>query len=322
MHRVARGRAGGVETLNARKSRRGDGGYDVEAVFDELYTTPPSDFVARRETLAAAAKTAGRVDDARLIHAARRPTLAAWAANLLLRSRPEESRQFLDLGRALREAYHALDAAGLKALSAQRRRVVAALSRQAAQLARDAGHRLSQPVQQDLEATLRAVLADPDAADQWAGGRLVNALTPPSEFRPDTATAAERPGPRSRPAPPPAARASKDELAERRRARQEQLARAKQAAEAAEQRLREERARQADVDAELQRARERTEQARQRMSAIEEQMRQAREEFQQAENEQQEAEEHSRSAADALAQAERAARETAQHVRRMTAGTT
>jgi len=294
----------------------------VEAVLDELYTTPPSDFVARRETLVAAAKTAGRVDDARRIHAARRPTLAAWAANLLLRSQPEESRQFLELGRALREAYRALDAGGLKDLSAQRRRVVSALSRQAVQLARDAGHRLSEPVQQDLEATLRAVLADPDAADQWAGGRLINALTPPSEF---TAQPSDRPGTRSRPEPPPPARASKDELAKRRRARQEQLARAQEAAEAAEaaeQRLREERARQADADAELQRARERTEQARRRMSAIEEQMQQAREECQRAENEQQEVEEHSRSAADALARAERVANETAQHLRHMTAGTT
>ena len=302
----------------------------MEAVLDELYTTPPSDFVARRERLAAAAKTAGRVDDARRIHAARRPTLAAWAANLLLRSEPEESRQFLELGQALREAYNALDADGLKDLSAQRRRVVTALSRQAVQLARDAGHRLSEPVQQDLEATLRAALADPDAADQWAGGRLINALTPPSEFRPGTAPASDRPGTRSRPAPPPPAppppaRASKDELAKRRRAHQEQLARAQEAAEAAEaaeQRLREERARQADVDAELQQARERTEQARRRMSAIEEQMQQAREECQRAENEQQEAEEHSRSAAAALAQAEQVAHETAQHLRRMTAGTT
>ncbi|MGW0424781.1 hypothetical protein [Streptomyces sp. NPDC003015] len=311
--------------MNARTGRRRDGkGPDVEAVLDELYTTPPSGFVTRRETLALAAKTAGRVDDARRIRAARRPTLAAWAANLLLRSQPEESRQFLELGRALREAYQTLDAAGLKDLSAQRRRVVSALSRQAAQLARDAGQQLSEPVQQDLEATLRAVLADPEAADQWAGGRLVSALTPPSEFRPGSTPVASRPGTRSRPAPPPPppARATKDEVAERRRARQEQLARAREAAKAAEQRLREERARQADADAELQRARERTEQGRRRVSAVEEQLRQAREECRRAENEQQKAEEDSRSAADALAQAERAAHESAQQVRRMSRGGT
>ncbi|WP_107117197.1 hypothetical protein [Streptomyces canus] len=310
--------------MNTRTGRRGGAGHGVEAVLDELYTTPPSDFVARRETLAAAAKTAGRLDDARRIRAARRPTLAAWAANLLLRSQPEESRQFLELGRALREAYQALNADGLKDLSAQRRRVVSALSRQAAQLARDAGQRLSDSVQQDLEETLRAVLADPDAADQWAGGRLVSALTPPSEFRPGTTPPTKRPSPRSRPASPSPSpgRASKDELAERRRARQEQLARAREAAEAAQQRLREERARQADVDAELQRARERTEEARRRMSAVEEQMQQAREECRQAENEQGEAEVHSRSAADVVARAEQAAHETTQQVRRMARGAT
>lgn len=324
MARAACGRAGGVERLNTRTGRRGGAGHGVEAVLDELYTTPPSDFVARRETLAAAARTAGRVDDARRIRAARRPTLAAWAANLLLRSQPEESRQFLELGRALREAYQALNADGLKDLSAQRRRVVSALSRQAAQLARDAGHRLSDSVQQDLEETLRAVLADPDAADQWASGRLVSALTPPSEFRAGTTPPTKKPSPRSRPAAPSPSpgRASKDELAERRRARQEQLAQAGEAAEAAEQHLREERARQADVDAELQRARERTEQARRRMSAVEEQMQQAREECRQAENEQGEAEVHSRSAADVVARAERAAHETTQQVHRMARGAT
>ncbi|KQW09121.1 hypothetical protein [Streptomyces sp. Root369] len=313
-----------MERLNTRTGRRGGAGHGVEAVLDELYTTPPSDFVARRETLAAAARTAGRVDDARRIRAARRPTLAAWAANLLLRSQPEESRQFLELGRALREAYQALNADGLKDLSAQRRRVVSALSRQAAQLARDAGHRLSDSVQQDLEETLRAVLADPDAADQWASGRLVSALTPPSEFRAGTTPPTKKPSPRSRPAAPSPSpgRASKDELAERRRARQEQLAQAGEAAEAAEQHLREERARQADVDAELQRARERTEQARRRMSAVEEQMQQAREECRQAENEQGEAEVHSRSAADVVARAERAAHETTQQVHRMARGAT
>lgn len=301
----------------------------MEAVLDELYTTPPAGFVARRETLALAAKTAGQVEDARRIRAARRPTLAAWAANLLLRSQPEESRQFLELGRALREAYQALDAAGLKDLSAQRRRVVSALSRQAAQLARDAGQQLSEPVQQDLEATLRAVLADPDAAEQWAGGRLVSALTPPSEFRPGGTPVApggtpvaRRPGTRSRPAPPPPPRAVKDEVAQRRRARQEQLARAREAAEAAEQRLREARVRQANAEAELQRARERTEQARRRMSAVEELLRQAREECRRAEDEQHKAEEHGRSAADALTRAERAAHESAQQVRRMSRGHT
>jgi DNA repair exonuclease SbcCD ATPase subunit len=319
---MAESRASVDPPSGTRRRSRGGEVDDVEAVLDELYGTPPSDFVARRETLAAAARTAGRAEDARRIHGARRPTLAAWAANLLLRSQPEESRQFLELGEALREAYHTLDADGLKDLSAQRRRVVSALSRQAAQMALEAGYRLSESVQQDVEATLRAVLADQDAADRWAAGRLISALTPPSDFRPGTAAPVARSASRGRPAPVKRARAEEDELAEGRRARQERLARAREEAEAAEERLREERARRADADSELQRARERTEEARRRMSAAEEQLRQARQDCRQAETDRQEAEKHSRSAAEALARAERDARERAQYVRRLSADPT
>src|SRR5690606_9672375 len=122
---------------------QGGGDDGVEAVLDELYALPPSDFVARREEQAAAARTARRADEARRIHAARRPTLAAWAANLLRCSRPDETERFLELGRALREAQSTLDPSGLRELSAQRRRIVSELSRQAADLAREAGHPLS-----------------------------------------------------------------------------------------------------------------------------------------------------------------------------------
>ncbi len=315
-------------TVRRGKGGRGGGERDVEAVLDDLYTTPPSGFVARREELAAAARTAGRADDARRIHAARRPTLAAWAANLLLRSEPEESRRFLELGRALREAYRTLDAAGIGELSEQRRRVVSALSRQAGQLAQEAGHRLSDSVQQDVESTLRAVLADPDAADRWAGGRLEGALTPPSEFPSGTARAAaarlkSKPEPKPEPeqptAPPPARARRKDELAERRRRRQEQLEQARRAAEEAAQRLRDKRAEHTDADAALQRARDRHSQAEQQVSAAEEQLQQARQELQRAGREQREAEERSRALADALARAEQEARETAREVKRLTA---
>ncbi|MFF4014750.1 hypothetical protein [Streptomyces sp. NPDC001843] len=277
----------------------------VESVLDELYTTPPGRFVARREELAAAARTEGRTDDARRIHAARRPTLAAWAANLLLRSRPEESRQFLELGRALREAYRTLDAAGLKELSGERRRIVSVLSRQAAQLAREAGHGLSDAARQEVESTLRAVLADPDAADRWASGRLGGALTPPADFE-----AARLPGvsrkPARRTAAPPSASARADELAERRRQRrQQQLDRAREAAERAAQRLREKRAEQSVAEA--------------RLTDAERQLDRSREMLRRAERERQRAAEQHAAAGEALARAEREAREAAERADRLAA---
>ncbi|MCL6737923.1 hypothetical protein [Streptomyces neyagawaensis] len=285
-------------------------GPDVETVLDELYVTPPSDFVGRREVWAAAARTSGRGDDARAIRGARRPTLAAWAANLLLRSRPEESRQFLQLGESLREAYRTLDPGGLKELSDQRRRVVAALSREAAGLARTAGQPLSGPVLQEVESTLRAVLADADAARRWSGGRLETALAPPSTFSSDTEASAVAPatakrptratakpsapakGKRSGPAEAPAAstrgREGKDELAERRRERQlrlereQRLTQAREAAEAAERRLDDRRAEAEDADASLRRTRDHRDRARRQVSAAEQQLRKAREALERA----------------------------------------
>ncbi|WP_328886125.1 hypothetical protein [Streptomyces sp. NBC_00316] len=303
-----------------RTDRRGSGGHDVESLLDELYVMAPPDFVSGREELAAAVKADGHVDDARRIHAARRPTLAAWAANLLLRLQPEESQRFLELGRALREAYRSLDADGIRELSEQRSSIVSALSRQAAVLAREAGHRLSGAAKQDVASTLRAVLVDRDAADRWATGRLERALTPPADFPSSAVGPADAPQkPARAPTGPSSSRTrAKDELAERRRQRQEQLAQARQAAATADHRLRDQSTEQADAEASLQRARDRHDQCRQQVSAAEEQLRQAREEFQRAEHEQQDAEERRQAAAEAVSQAERAAQGAAQEVERLT----
>ncbi|MFI8091253.1 hypothetical protein ACIF9R_23525 [Streptomyces sp. NPDC086080] len=280
------------------------GGGEVEAVLDELYALPPSEFVARREECAAAARTEKRTDDARRIHAARRPTLAAWAANLLRRSRPEEAGRFLELGRALREAHATLDPSGLKELSAQRRRIVSELTRQATWLAREAGHPLSDAVQRDVETTLRAVLADPEAADLWAAGRVESTLTPPSGFPSEAAgvKAPARTAPRTPPATATARRA--DRLAEQRAKR---LARAREAAGAAEERLRGRRTEQAETDASLRRAREDHRAAEERVSALEERVREARAGLERAERALREAEKRDRTASDALAKARREA---------------
>ncbi|WP_454320176.1 hypothetical protein [Streptomyces phaeoluteigriseus] len=298
------------------RGKQGDGEAvdEVEAALDELYSTPPAGFVARREELALRARSDGRAEDARRIHAARRPSLAAWTANLLRRSLPQESGRFLELGEALREAYGALDRAGIKELSVRRRGVVAALSEQAARLAAEAGQRLSASVRQEVEATLQAVLADPAAAERWAAGRLETALTPPSDLVPGSAppgTAARTESAR------PASRApAKDELAERRRDRERQLARAKEAAAAAEERLSERRRELAAADGEFGRAGARHDRAAEEVAAAERHLHAAREELRLSGQERRETEERRRAAAEALARAEREAREAAREAER------
>ncbi|MFC8569640.1 hypothetical protein ACFUIW_28190 [Streptomyces sp. NPDC057245] len=300
----------------------GHGTESAESVLDELYSTPPGDFVPRREERAAAARTAGRKEDARRIHAARRPTLAAWAANLLAHSRPEEARRFLELGQSLREAHRTLDAAELRELSAQRRRVVSALTQQAAQLAGEAGHRLSQSAQREVESTLRAVLADARAADEWAAGRLAASLAPPSEFPPDTAPFAAAPrGPAPRPKPARRTAGTGDELAERRRRRQEELARAEEQAERAARRLRDGRAKRSAADASLRRADEERERARAAVNTAEEQLRTAHADLDRAERQHRAAEEQVHRAGEEVTGAEREARTASRRVDRLNSRT-
>ncbi|MEU1181177.1 hypothetical protein ABZ464_26735 [Streptomyces sp. NPDC005820] len=294
----------------AGKRKRDDGTDDVEAVLDGLYTTPPAGFVARREELAMAARTAGRAEDARRIHEARRPTLAAWAANLLLRSQPEESHRFLELGQALRTAHRELDPAGVRELSAQRRTIVAALTRRTSDLARDAGQRLSAAVLTEVTATLQAVLADPDAADRWATGRLHSALVPPSGFP----SGPVREGAvRSRPPHPPRTDRT-DELARRRR---ERLTRARREAEAAARKLDDRRADHTDAETAVEQARDRRGRAQREVDEAEESLRRAREALRTAADEEQRADERHRTTADALARADREARRTSREAERL-----
>ncbi|MFF0451310.1 hypothetical protein ACFYT4_33905 [Streptomyces sp. NPDC004609] len=78
---------------------------DVDAVIGELYGLPPGEFTAARNGYAAEARRAGDRETAQRIAGLRRPALAAWASDLLVRRRRDDAIRFLRLGEALREAH-------------------------------------------------------------------------------------------------------------------------------------------------------------------------------------------------------------------------
>lgn len=207
---------------------------DVDAVANELYGLPPGEFTAARNERAADARRSGDREAAESIKALRRPTLAAWASNLLVRERPDQVEPLLRLGEALRRAHQDLDGPQLRELSKQQRVLITALSRQAGQLAKDAGHKVSEGALREVEETIRAALADPDAAKAWASGTLSAPIPAPSGF---AAVSPSQAPPRQ-----PARKtevSSLDEARQRRaeQQRQDALAKARQAAEAAERDL-------------------------------------------------------------------------------------
>ena len=150
--------------------------HSVDEVAAELYAVEPSMFVAARTSAVRAARDAGDRELAAAIGKLRRPTLAAWAVNLLSRDRGDELAQLLALGEELREAQPQLRGEALQLLSRRRHEVLAALTQQARKLAGDAGHLLGGEVIRQVEETLGAALADSDAARDVQGGRLVTPL--------------------------------------------------------------------------------------------------------------------------------------------------
>lgn len=204
---------------------------DYDSVADELYALRPEEFTAARAAAVASARTTGDRELAERIGALRKPSLAAWVGNLLVRSSPGEVEPLLRLGEALRQAHQDLDGAQLRELSRRQHALIRALSLQARQLAKDAGHPIGEGVQREVENTLRAVLADHEAARAWAGGRLTKPLSAAVGF-PAVAEGA-RP---QHPAPAPDTSRPGKKTSERQRRR---LDRARKDAEAAERELRE-----------------------------------------------------------------------------------
>lgn len=206
----------------------------VDAAADELYGLPPDDFVPVRDELVAEAREAGDREAARAIGRLRRPTQAAWLANLLARERAEQLDGLIAIAADLSEAQRSLDGAALRALSAQRSKLVAAMAREARSLAGRDGHRVAESTERDLRGILEAALADPDIADQVRSGRLHRTVSY-SGFGPEATTGAEpRPAPRPAraqppPAPEPPTEADPEAARREREARERELAEARRA---------------------------------------------------------------------------------------------
>ncbi|MGP3691045.1 hypothetical protein ACTVZO_41335 [Streptomyces sp. IBSNAI002] len=210
---------------------------DVDAVTIKLYGLRPEEFTAARDDQAAQARRAGEPAAAKHIAGLRKPTLAAWAANLLARADEDQAQRLLALGQALREAHRALAGQDLRELSHQQHVVIAAMAREARRLAGEAGHAVSEDVQREVEGILHSVLADPPTAEVWVRGVLVKAPTEAVGF-----TGLEPPPSKAPPPKRPAATANTQRrspssalLAEEREAKELARAEADRTAREAEQ---------------------------------------------------------------------------------------
>lgn len=149
---------------------------------DALFAVPAEEFVAARDALVKELKAAGDKDTAADVKALRRPTVAAWAVNQVARTSKKDVAELLRVGDRLRDAHEALLAgegdAAVREVTAERRRLVAQLTKQAAALLGAGG----QAQVEAITHTFDAAVADPDAGLAVRSGRLSKELEAPSGF--------------------------------------------------------------------------------------------------------------------------------------------
>ncbi|HTU30071.1 MAG TPA: hypothetical protein VMF07_11870 [Solirubrobacteraceae bacterium] len=141
----------------------------------ELYGVPREEFIPERNALAKALRVDGRREEAAGVAALRKPSVAAWTVNRLIRDEPDRFARLIEAGDALRAAQdRMLSGAGTtdelrRALSGERAAVEALLTAAAR-------HGMSGAVSDRVAGTLHAAALDTAARDQVSRGELVEEL--------------------------------------------------------------------------------------------------------------------------------------------------
>src|SRR4051794_25662743 len=124
----------------------------IDEVAERLYALEPEEFTAARDQAAKDAEGGDR----KAIKSLRKPTVAAYVANMLARQRRDDVEALVDLGDDLREAM--AGKGDIRGLGEQRRELVRAPVHEASDAA---GRELTASVEEEVAATLEAATADP-----------------------------------------------------------------------------------------------------------------------------------------------------------------
>ncbi len=136
----------------------------------------PSEFTAARDAMAAEARLAGHPDLASSLKKLRRPSVGAWLANLLAFEQASDVQRLVDLGTELRAPKGKLEGEQIRRVSRERNDAISKLVRDARAKAARVGQSVTAAASRELESTLEAAFADPEAAERLLGGRLSSGL--------------------------------------------------------------------------------------------------------------------------------------------------
>jgi hypothetical protein len=148
---------------------------------DELYGLPLEQFIPERGALAKALRQAGDRERAKEVAGMRKPSVAAWAVNQLVRAKRKEARELFEAGDALQHAQSELleghgDGKALREAVARERHAVDELTVEARGLLSADGHELTAATLEKVSDTLHAAALDPEARERVEQGRLEREL--------------------------------------------------------------------------------------------------------------------------------------------------
>ena len=147
------------------------------SIAEELYSLSPGEFTGTRNQWVKQSRSEGDKELAARVAELRKPSLAAWVVNMMMRHQGEEMAQVLDLGASLRQAQTDLDGDALRELTRQRRQLTTAVTRQGRTLAGELGQKVTEAVADQVQDTLHAAMVDEGAAAAVRSGMLVSALS-------------------------------------------------------------------------------------------------------------------------------------------------
>jgi hypothetical protein len=149
----------------------------LAAAAARVYAVAPEDFMPLRTELVKAARAGGDKALAAEIGRLRKPSMSAWALNLVAHQGSPVLAELSELGARMRSATSRLDVAELSAVRPERDRVLAALVAAAAEVVSDGGRTLSAAGRHEVRDTGIAALADAEAQAAIETGTLVRTLS-------------------------------------------------------------------------------------------------------------------------------------------------
>ncbi len=151
---------------------------DKEARLDDLYSAPLAEFTALRNEIAGELAAEDRGTEAAEVKKLKKPPVTAWATNLLARGARSKLEALIAASEKMEQGLSAGRGDAVSSATADRRRALTALRKEAARILEDAGHNAGAAHLERIVRNLQFAAADAATREDLLRGRLSSDVEP------------------------------------------------------------------------------------------------------------------------------------------------